>query len=179
MTHRGALLAPVLLLALTACGGYRVKTDYDRQADFRAFHSFSFVPGSDPGPELLMRRVQRAVTAEMTAKGFSEAPDQGADLLVRYQPTFHVKRGPTFTFGVGVGNFGPSGGVGAGMSRSTGGRADLVANIGLDLVNARTNAVVWHGTVENAVGPDLTPEEADAATQKAVKDLLKDFSPQR
>lgn len=172
-----AAAAPALLLLLTACGGYRVHTDYDRQADFRAFHTFSFVPGQDPGPELLLRRVQRAVESEMAAKGFTGAADPGADLLVRYQPVMHVKRGPVFSFGVGVGSFGPSGGVGAGVSRSTGGRPDLVADLALDILDARSRAVLWHGTAENAVGPALSPEEADAAVQKAVKDLLSGFPP--
>jgi hypothetical protein len=169
--------APALLLLLTACGGYRVHTDYDRQADFHAYHSFSFVPGQDPGPELLLRRVQRAVEAEMAAKGFTGAPDQGADLLVRYQPVMHVKRGPVFSFGVGVGSYGPGGGVGAGVSRSTGGRPDLVADLALDILDARSRAVLWHGTAENAVGPSLSPEEADTAVQKAVRDLLSGFPP--
>ena len=171
--------APALLVLLTACGGYRVRTDYDRQADFRAYRSFSFVPGQDPGPELLLRRVERAVEAEMGAKGFTGASDPDADLLVRYQPVMHVKRGPVFTFGVGVGSYGPGGGVGAGVSRSTGGRPDLVADIALDILDARSRAVLWHGTAENAVGPSLTPEEADAAVQKAVKDLLAGFPPGR
>ena len=170
--------APALLLLLTACGGYRVHTDYDRQADFQCLPLVQLRPGQDPGPELLLRRVQRAVEAEMAAKGFTGAPDQGADLLVRYQPVMHVKRGPVFSFGVGVGSYGPGGGV-AGMSRSTGGRPDLVADIALDIMDARSRAVLWHGTAENAVGPSLSPEEADAAVQKAVKDLLAGFPPGR
>jgi len=166
---------PVALLLLTACGGYRVRTDYDRQADFHAYRSFSFASAQDPGPELLLRRVQRAVEAEMGSKGFAAATD--ADLLVRYQPVMHVKRGPVFSFGVGVGSYGPGGGVGAGVSRSTGGRPDLVADIALDILDARSRAILWHGTAENAVGPSLSPEEADAAVQKAVKDLLAGFPP--
>ena len=169
--------ASVALLLLTACGGYRVRTDFDRQADFHAYRSFSFVPGQDPGPELLLRRVQRAVEAEMGAKGFTGAADADADLLVRYQAVMHVKRGPVFSFGVGVGSFAPGGGVGAGVSRSTGGRPDLVADIALDILDGRSHAVLWHGTAENAVGPSLSPEEADAAVQKAVKDLLSGFPP--
>jgi len=169
--------ASALLLLFTACGGYRVRTDYDRRADFHAYRSFSFAPGQDPGPELLMRRVQRAVEAEMGSKGFTASPETDADLLIRYQPVMHVKRGPVFTFGVGVGSYGPGGGVGAGVSRSTGGRPDLVADIALDILDARSRAVLWHGTAENAVGPSLTPEEADTAAQKAVKDLLAGFPP--
>lgn len=177
MPVHGRYLPPVLLLLLTACGGYRVRTDYDRQADFRAYHTYAFVPGDDPGPELLMRRVQRAVDAEMSAKRFTAAQDASADLLVRYRPIFHVKSGPVFSFGVGVGSFGPTGGVGAGVSRSTGGRPDLVADVALDIVDAHSRSILWHGTAENAVGPGLTPEEADAAAQKAVKDLLSGFPP--
>jgi hypothetical protein len=177
MAGGGRLLAPALLSLLAACGGYRVRTDHDRQADFGAYRTFSFVPGQDPGPELLMRRVQRAVEAEMAAKGFASAPDADADLLVRYQPVMHAKPGPVFSFGVGVGSFGPGGGVGAGVSRSTGGRPDLVADIALDILDARSHSVLWHGAAENAVGPSLSPEEADAAVQKAVKDLLSGFPP--
>lgn len=179
MAGRGKLLAPALLSLLTACGGYRVHTDYDRQADFRAYHTFSFVPGQDPGPELLMRRVQHAVETEMAAKGVTIAPAADADLLVRYQPVMHAKPGPVFSFGVGVGSFGPGGGVGAGVSRSTGGRPDLVADIALDILDARSRSVLWRGTAENALGPSLSPEEADAAAQKAVKDLLLGFPPGR
>lgn len=177
MPGRGRFPAPALLLLLTACGGYRVRTDYDRQADFHAYRTFSFTPGQDPGPELLMRRVQRAVGTEMAARGFTAAPDADADLLIRYQPVMHVKRGPVFSFGVGVGSYGPGGGVGAGVSRSTGGRPDLVADIALDILDARSRSVLWHGIAENAVGPSLSPEEADAAAQKAVKDLLSGFPP--
>lgn len=170
---------PVALLLLTACGGYRVRTDHDRKADFHAYRSFSFAPAQDPGPELLLRRVQRAVEAEMGSRGFTGAADADADLLVRYQPLMHVKRGPVFSFGVGVGSYGPGGGVGAGVSRSTGGRPDLVADITLDILDGRSHAVLWRGTAENAVGPSLSPEEADAAVQRAVKDLLSGFPPDR
>lgn len=175
--NRRAALTPALLVLLMACGGYRVRTDYDRKADFHAAHTFSFAPGQDPGPELLLRRVQRAVEAEMGAKGFTAAPDASADLIVRYHPVFHAKSGPVFSFGVGVGSFGPGGGVGAGVSRSTGGRTDLVADIVIEILDSHSRGVLWHGTAENAVGPALTPEEADAATQKAVKDLLAGFPP--
>lgn len=179
MGVRGRRLAPTLLLFLVACGGYRVRTDHDRQADFRAYRTYAFSAEGDPGPELLLRRVQRAVDAEMAAKGLTPAPQASADVRVRYRPTFHVKRGPVFSFGVGMGSYGPGGGVGAGVSTSTGGRADLVADIGLDLVDSRSRSVVWHGEAENAVGPGLTPDEAEAAVQKAVKDLLAGFPPGR
>lgn len=175
--------APVLALLLAGCSGYHVRSDFDAKADFSAYHSYAFDLAKDGkgqpilGPELLERRVQRAVAAEMQARNLSVA--EQPDLIVLYHPELHVKRGPVFSFGIGVGSFGPGGGVGAGLSKSTGGRANLWADILLEVQDAKEHRALWSGSVENAVDPDLSPEEAEVAVQKAVKDLLAGFPPRQ
>ncbi|MDJ1467844.1 DUF4136 domain-containing protein [Xanthocytophaga flava] len=80
----------VLLISVSSCASLSVRSDYDRQANFRRYTTYTIenppVIGNDPimGSELNRRRIVEAVESEMNARGYVRN-DADADLMVRFQ----------------------------------------------------------------------------------------------
>ena len=68
-----------LMLGLSACTTFNVKTDDDPTADFTTFTTFTFVglaesaKGGDPRSSLMHKRIESAVARELTGKGLRQA----------------------------------------------------------------------------------------------------------
>ncbi len=88
-TYLNFLWAAVLLGA-SSCASLNVRSDYDRQANFRRYTTYTIesppVIGADPimGSELNRRRITESVDAEMQSRGYVRN-DADADLVVRFQ----------------------------------------------------------------------------------------------
>src|ERR1700757_1281153 len=81
MNTRKAILTSVVVFILTAASlAQQVKTDYDRDANFSKYKTFSFekIQTKDP---LLVDRIKSAVSASLTAKGLSQV-DSGGDISI-------------------------------------------------------------------------------------------------
>src|SRR5262245_22907000 len=69
------------------CSSVRVATDWDRQFDFSALHTYSWAPSKDSGEAqglpFLDRRIRQAVDAELAERGF-QPHESGGDFLVVY-----------------------------------------------------------------------------------------------
>lgn len=79
-----------VLAAASSCASLTVRSDYDRQANFRRYTTYTIenppVIGADPimGSELNRRRIIESLDAEMQARGYVRN-DADADLVVRFQ----------------------------------------------------------------------------------------------
>jgi len=92
-------------LCAVAAQAQDVKTDYNHQANFSHYHTFSFgkVHTSDP---LYEQRVRRDVTEELTKDGLQMAPS-GGDLVVTAIGNTHNKQEyNSFYNGLGGDGFG-------------------------------------------------------------------------
>lgn len=177
-------LAPALLLATLACSPYTVKVDYDRTAPMSAYKTFDWYAASkrakaeargveDP---LMDRRVRLAVERELTAKGFRAETVAEPDFLVTYYPVYRNRKVRTTTH-VGMGWGRPWGyRVGTGF-RTSQTRSYKEGTIVIEVVDSRTNALVWQAVAEGALTGLSRPEEADAQVGEAVRKLLADFPP--
>ena len=47
----------------------------------------------------------------------------------------------------------------------------------LDVVDGRTNELVWRGAASTRINPDRTPQERTELIRTAVQKMLKDFPP--
>jgi Domain of unknown function (DUF4136) len=166
------ILLPALLLA---CGPYKIRYDQDKQANIGNYKTYSWSqPKAEQAAkanELLERRVQSAVDAGLQAKNFVKAQGQ-ADFLVAWYPVFREKAGSNFTFGFGVG--GGSGPVSTGVSgsKTLPGNTKIEGSIVLQVMDAKSNLVVWQGTAEGDATGEGSPDQADARVSAAVRDLL-------
>ncbi len=107
-----------LTLLVAGCSTVRYSMDYDREATFQDYKTYAwFAPGEDEQAELervnpfLQRRLERAVEAELSKRGFARSAEGEPDFLVAvYSPVPDRReiarrpyRNPRVNVAVGVG----------------------------------------------------------------------------
>ena len=184
VTVAGALF----LVAVTAAFG-SVKSDYEKNFDFSQLHSFAFKTdraGNDPlvTNTIVAGRIQSALTAQLEANGFTQAP-QDPDFIVAFYSRTREKTqvqstgfGPGFGFGRGFGwGYGVPfrgrwrWGYGPDIWTSTYTQGCVMA----DIIDPKTNELVWRGVVKDTVkGIGQSEKQANQAARDLVKQFLKD-----
>lgn len=177
-------VAPLLLLAALGCSPYSVKVDYDRTVDMARYRTFDWYA---PTPQarakargqadpLVDKRVRTAVERELAAKGYQQERTAEPDFLVTYYPTYRV-RATRHTTGMGIG-FGRPYGYRVGTRFMT---TDIhtfaEGSIVLEIVDRRSDELVWQAVAKGALTGLEDPETADTRVAAAVKDLLAAFPP--
>ena len=85
------LLSGMLSLLMAFSASAKIATDFDPNLDFSKFKTFAFIGGVEQlvrmqvNPDQLNNQIHRAVTRELTSKGFHEVtPEEDPDLVIRY-----------------------------------------------------------------------------------------------
>jgi hypothetical protein len=179
------VLMSLALAVLTGCAPFTVKYDYDARAHFEAFKTYDWyaasskAKGQAAGVEnpIMDRRVRNAVERELAAKGLKQQTTGEPDLLVTYYPVYNHRAMVTSTgFGGGWG-YRP---YGLGMGTSiTEVHHYQEGSIVLELVDNKTNQLIWQAAAEGALSNLEDPQEAEEQVGKAVKALLTRFPPAR
>ena len=173
--------APALLL-LTACAS-PVRYDYDVSHDFSRYKSFDlYAPGKrgrNQGEEatLMDKRIRAAVAAELQTKGFAREEVADPDFLVACYPIYRTRHYRTTTrVGIGGGGWHRPWGyrVGTSFSQVHNYREGTLV---IEIVDTRTNQLVWRGADEGVLTGLDDPERANDAVASAVKDTLAKFPP--
>lgn len=183
---RRALLVPALIL-ISACTPYTIKYDYDPGATFASVKTFDWFKAKkerqgDAPPRLAEftdRRVRVAVEKELAAKGMTKETTADPDVVLDYFPVYRNRAYRTHT-SVGVG-----GGWGYGWGWRT--RVGTTqthhykeGTIVLQVVDFKSNKLIWEGVAEGALTDvNSSPEDAEEAIGRAVKDLLSNFPPSK
>lgn len=182
--------APALLLTLAACAPYTLKRDFDPQAPLASYRTYDWYQPKeekvgDAAPRMAGftdARVRAAVDAELAAKGLRRETTADPDVVLDYFPIYKNRRYTTHTR-VSVGTRGYARGWGMGARTSVGfseRHSYKEGTIVLQVVDFKANKLVWEGVAEGALtGLAGNPEEAQAAIQRAVKDLLSEFPPKK
>ncbi len=169
-------LAAVLPLAfavagLTACATLRTTTDYDPRADLTRYRTFDVEKVSSRRDDLLARRIEGALVAELSGKGLHES-DRDADLVVvAYTRLDHQTR--IYTYGSGWG-YGWRWRGGPAMSISTVEKIPVGMLI-VDLVDAKSHELVWRSTASDALDPGATPEKREREIAQAVSKMFETY----
>ena len=186
---RVTIAGGLLLVAVTAAFGMSVKSDYEKNFDFSQLHSFAFKTDRASNDPLITNtivagRIQNALTAQLEANGFTQAP-QDPDFIVAFYSRTREKTqvesagfGPGFGFGRGFGwGYGVPfrgrwrWGYGPDIWTSTYTQGCVMA----DIINPKTNELVWRGVVKDTVnGIGQSEKQADQAAKDLVKQFLKD-----
>jgi hypothetical protein len=182
---RSGVLVSVAL-ALAACAGSRVATDYDSSARFDALQTFAWLDPvaedvEDPvlDSQLLTRKVQRSVADALLNRGYSRTEHAAdADFLVTYHTASRERlrdRGG-FSFGLGIGRPWRHGygsmHVGDGYFPRIEGYQE--GTLIIDVLDAGTRDLLWRGWVRNTVDARNYTDEAIAA---AVNEIIAEFPP--
>jgi hypothetical protein len=166
----GIAIITLLALALTGCATMKVSSHVERGAEFTHYRSWEWAPADaqptgDPrldNSPFFQDRLRGAVEHEMTRKGYVRSTLAGPpDLLLHY----HVNFSKTYEV------------TGGERSGSCYGNCEPEAyayeqgNLVVDVVDSRTEKVVWRGWVlDNMEGvidrQDVMEREVDAAIAK-------------
>ena len=167
MNIRKTIVTSLVVFALTAASlAQQVKTDYDRDANFSKYKTFSFekIQTEDP---LWVDRIKSAVGASLTARGLSQV-DSGGDIsVVAVGMTKTQQRLDTFYNGFGGGwrwggRFGDA---------TTTTETYQVGTLVVDLFDSNTKELLWRGSASGTVSnkSDSNIKNLDKGVQKMFK----------
>jgi hypothetical protein len=172
------LLALATALPFLACSSSRIQTDFDHQADFSTYTSYSWYEAltKDGGPtdgpsQIIDGRIRRAIGDNLRARGFTLGENATADLLVTYYTSLgshtvlHTTGwglgwgwSPTWTFGYG---FWP------GWSYTTV-HTYHEGTIIIDIIDREQNQLVWRGVTSRVLGKKSHSDEEIARSMARV-----------
>lgn len=178
------------VLIFTSCAPtLNVTTDYNHAAVMSNFKTFAMYkePGKSNVSELNRNRIVAAVKAQMVADGFAEV-GTGADLLVNVTSVLSDQKSLQSTT-TGMGGYGAYGyggfyrpygygGMygGMGMSSTTTQVVNTTTgSVIIDVVDAKTNEIVWTGTGNKEI--DKPSDNPDQAISAAIAKIMYSFPP--
>ncbi|GLH74926.1 hypothetical protein GETHLI_34280 [Geothrix limicola] len=179
---RAATLSAALLslVFLGACSSYNVTYDYDVTASYGRYKTFDYYTskkGTGGTTNLMDKRVRAAVEKELQAKGFVMETKADPDFLVTYYPIVHDRKVRTTThmgWGWGWGYRPMYGRMGVSSSEV---RHYKEGTIVIEIVDFKSNQMIWQGAAAGALTGLNNPEDADEVVPKAVRDILAKFPP--
>lgn len=181
-------LLALLVLALSACSSVPVSTDYNTGYAFDNAARYAWLERkgiSDPrvDNDLVEARVRRAVDDQLRSRGLTKAASvDEADVLVTYfigqEEKIDIR---TFRSRFGYYPcwhcYGPYGGPGWGYDNDVWVTEYTQGTLVIDLIDAKTRKLVWHGVAERRVPAFKTPQERDAYIRETVSAILEQFPP--
>jgi len=191
VTVAGALV----LFAVTAGFAMSVKSDYEKTFNFSQLHTFAFKTdraSNDPlnTNTLEAGRIQSALAAQLEANGFTPASQNPDFIVAFYSRTKQKTQVQSSGFGgSGFGGLGFGFGRGFGWGYGVPYRARWRWGLGpdiwttnytqgcvmADVIDARTNDLVWRGRVTDTVnGIGQSEKQTDQAAKDLVQKFVKD-----
>jgi hypothetical protein len=172
--HRTAINALFSLAMLGAAFAQHVQTDFDHQANFSQYKTYSWQQ-IQPANSLWDARIKSAVDAQLTAKGWTQVDSAGDVAIVAIKTTQTRRSLQTFYDGFGGGwgwrRFG-----GGGFGEATTTEQDYKeGTLVVDLFDAKTKQLVWRGSAEDTLSDKADKNEKNL--EKGVAKMFKDFPP--
>ena len=160
------LMGMMLLFAGKLSAG-QVKTDYDRDANFAQYKTYTWEQVKTQNP-LDADRIKSAVNAALTAKGWTQV-DSGGDVSVMAMEITHNQQTlNTYYDGFGGGwgwrRFGGGGFGGLGEATTTT-ETYKVGSLVVDLFDTKTKKLIWRGNSSDTLSNN---------SNKNIKNLDKD-----
>ena len=155
----------ISVLLATASFAQQVKTDYDRNADFSQYKTYSWEKVHTQNP-LWVERIKGAVNSALAAKGWTEVQSGGNVAIMAMEMTKDHQTLNTYydNFGGGWG-WRWRGGFGSGFGESTTTEDTYkTGTLVVDLFDASTKKLIWRGSSSDTLSDK---------TDKNIKNLDK------
>jgi Domain of unknown function (DUF4136) len=167
-----AVCAVFFLAMLGAAFAQHVETDFDHQANFSQYKTYSW-QAIKPGDSLWDARIKSAVDAQLAAKGWTQVDSGGDVSIVAIKTTQTQRTLQTFYDGFGGGwrwrGFG-------GMGQSTTTEQDYKeGTLVVDLYDAKTKQLIWRGSAQDTLSDKAEKNEKNL--DKGVAKMFKKFPP--
>jgi hypothetical protein len=159
----------LMLLFAGRSSAAAVKTDYDRNANFAQYKTYSWerVQTRDP---LMVDRIKSAVNGSLAAKGLTEVPTGGDLSIVAIEVTHNQQTLDTF-----YNNFGGGRRFGGFGEATTTTETYRVGTLVVDLSDPATKKLVWRGSASDTLS-DKSEKNIDNLDKGVVK-MFKKFPP--
>ena len=180
MTNIRGATALCCVIAITACAGIDVKTDYDPDFDFEKLETYRWAPDFVPagGPlivdsDLIHSRIRSAIESQLGARGFRAQTDPTPDVWVAYHIGIDrkIEVDTIYHRNAGWGRRGYSR-RGYGQS-STYVREYVEGTLLIDLLRPGSGDLLWRGSAISRVKERKTPEERTKAIDDVVAKILE------
>ena len=169
---KAATLLGVAAALTLACSTLTTAVDYDHTVNWSQFHSFQLVEGTKDPVTFTQKRIEDAITNQLTSKGWQPVTSNPDVLVYTHTVLSHQKQWNATSMGGGWGYRG-WGGMGGGMATAT--ETNIpIGTLVVDLVNPKTKELVWRGTASDQVSGS---GEDQGKIQDAVAELFKKFPP--
>lgn len=170
-----------MLLAFMACSTVKIGYDYDKQADFSKYKTYTISEETmKMGVNQLNRdRLIAAVEAEMAAKGFtkSDNPDVILDARIKGEEvqtaTATTSGGP---YGYGYGRWGYGGGF---STTTVNYDTYLEGTLFVTLIDKGTEKIVWQGTGTKTIEENASAQKREENINYAVKQIFTNYPPKK
>ena len=163
----GVFLLPALALA------QQTSFDYDKSGNFAGYRTFALKDGTRVGDPLIDKRIVAALEAQLAAKGLT--PAESPDVFVLYHVAFDKEKDIS-AWSTGGGPYGYRWGGGWGTT-DVRVREILIGTLVIDIVDAKTNSMVWRGIGVKEIDTNAKPEKREENIRKAVTKILKSYPP--
>src|SRR5713226_7512450 len=173
-TNRPVVCTVLFLVALGTALAQQVKTDFDHQANFSRYKTYSWQE-IKPANSLWDARIKNAVDAQLASKGWTQVDNGGDVAIVAIKTTQTQRTLQTFYDGMGGGwgwrRFG-----GGGFGEATTTEQDYKdGTLVVDLFDAKTKQLIWRGSTEDMLSNKAEKNEKNL--DKGVAKMFKKFPP--
>jgi hypothetical protein len=165
-------LMGLMLLFAAQSWATQVKTDYDRNANFGQYKTYSWekVKTKDP---LDVDRIKSAVNSALTAKGWTQVDSGGDVSVVAMEMTRNQQTLNTFYDGFGGGwRWRGFGGLGEATTTT---ETYKVGTLVVDLFDAKTKQLIWRGNSSDTLSNNSNKNIQNL--DKDVEKMFKQFPP--
>jgi len=172
------VLTAVVLVASACSSGISVRTDFDPAANFSSYRTFAWMPlpqNTDYrlNNDLVDGRIRSAIENQLQAKGYQLGPVEGADFKVGYHAALEGKmdvRTINSYYGYGWEQWST-------ISPQTYVDEYTEGTLVVDVVDAKSNELVWRGSGQGEVRERADPDERTRRINNAIAKILAEFPP--
>lgn len=166
----------LLLLVFASCNAPQAVFDYDQQVNFSQFKTYSIYLELQTGlSQLDEARLIESVEIEL--KNTSLSPSKDPDLFLNIY-TEEYRRPSDSQLGVGVGGGGRNMGVGVSGGIPLGG-PETYLSLTFDLIDAKTNSLVWQAVVESSFDLNADPAARQKRFDQIVQKAFTGYPPKK
>lgn len=169
-TRKAISMIAIAISLATPSFAQEIKTDYDRNANFSQYKTFSFEKIQTKN-SLWVDRITSAVSAALTAKGLTQVSSGGDISIVAIELTKEQQTLNTF-----YDNFGGGWRWGGGFGDATTTTDTYrVGTLVVDLFDAKSKQLIWRGSESDALSDKSSKNIKNL--DKGVEKLFREFPP--
>jgi len=155
-----------------------ISSDYERETDFSGYHTYAWLPipeQKDPrlNSEILHSRITNAVEKTLSNRGFARQVSETPDFRIGYHVALRDKLSVGFVndyYGYDHRGF-------SGNSSYSFATEYEEGTLILDIVDAKTNRLIWRGSASAEVSPSDSAKTREKRINEAVQRILSNYPP--